>query len=63
MKKFPVKIYFIVLLASAFIPYGVIALIVWDINIASWNPWLRVGFILWTLIIANNVVTRFKNNE
>lgn len=63
MKNFPAKIYFLVLLGSAFIPYGIIALILWDINIANWNSWVRVGFVLWTLVIANNVVIKINNKE
>lgn len=63
MKNYPFKIYFLVLLASAFIPYCIIALVLWDMNMANWNSWVRVGFVIWSLVIANNVFNRIKNNE
>ncbi len=63
MNRLPTIAYFIIIIGSAFVPYLVTSLILWDIRMSNWNVWWRLGFVLWSLAIANGVFNRIKNRE
>jgi hypothetical protein len=62
MKPLPILGYVILILASAFVPYTVISLLTWDINLGNWNLWWRLLLIVWSLAIANAVINKINNN-
>ena len=62
MRPLPILGYVILILASAFIPYTVISLITWDVNLGNWSIWWRLLLVVWSLAIANAVINKINNN-